>query len=228
MNRFSRYAVYYMPAGPLADFGAAWLGWDAAAGAAVPQPQVAGLDMAAVTAAARRYGFHATMKAPFRLAEGAAEADLAAALTAFCAAEAPVPLDLRLARLDGFLALIAGSAALSGLESRLVPAIDPLRAPLTEAEVARRRPERLTPQQRALLDRWGYPFVLDQFRFHMTLTGDLDEPTAARAEAALREALAAVPLPPAIDALTLMGEDAEGRFHSILRAPLGQIRPLSS
>ena len=32
----------------------------------------------------------------------------------------------------------------------------------------------LTPRQRGYLERWGYPYVMEDFRFHMTLTGRLD------------------------------------------------------
>lgn len=226
MSGFSRYAVYYTPTGGLARFGAAWLGWDAEAGQAVEQPVVAGLDMAALTEAPRRYGFHATMKAPFRLADGRDAAGLAEALARFCAAQAPFALagGLRLARLGGFLALIPSqdSAPLSALEAALVRDLDPFRAPLTAAERARRHPERLSPQGREALDRWGYPHVMAAFRFHMTLTGDLDPATADRAEAALRPRLAdLIGGDQPIDALSLMGEEAEGRFHLIRRVALG-------
>src|SRR5262249_55850996 len=51
---------------------------------------------------------------------------------------------------------------------------DGFRAPLTDADRARRHPSRLTPRQRDYLERWGYPYVMEEFRFHMTLTGRLD------------------------------------------------------
>lgn len=221
---FSRYAVYYTPTGSLAAFGASWLGWDAAQGRAVPQPVIAGVDLAAVTATPRRYGFHATMKAPFRLAEGQRASALEAALEAFCAAQAPVVLQggLRHARLGTFQALIpaAESAALRALEARLVPALDPFRAALTEAEITRRDPSRLTPRQRAQLARWGYPYVMEEFRFHMTLTGALDPATADRVAAALTLRLPPMAADLPIDALGLVGEDANGCFHLIRRVPL--------
>ena len=70
--------------------------------------------------------------------------------------------------------------------------------------------------------RWGYPYVMDQFRFHMTLTGRLDADTAERAEAALAPLLEPLPLQPyKVDALNLLGQDAQGRFHQIARYPLG-------
>lgn len=225
MDAYRRYAVYHTPEGALARFGAEWLGWDAEAGKPVEQPQVAGLDLAALTETPRRYGFHATIKAPFRLAEGQDAEALLQALRGLAAAEAAVPLPggLRLARVEGFLALVPAqdSEAMSGLESRLVRGLDRFRAPLTEKEIASRKPERLTPRQRENLEAWGYPHVLEEFRFHMTLTGDLDGGTADEAEAALRprlEGLLADPYP--LSSLSLMGEDRDGCFHQLARVPL--------
>ena len=221
---FVRYAIYVTPApGPLADFGAGWLGWDPAAGAPRAHPET-GLPLAEITAVPRRYGLHATMKPPFRLAPGTNAAELETALAGFCAAHAPVRLDgLALARLGRFLALRpeGDTTALDALSAATVRAFDPFRAPLTEAELARRRARPLSPAEEANLRAWGYPYVMDAFRFHMTLTGDLPGATRAAVEAALGPRLVPLlPRPFVIDALSLMGEDAEGRFHLIRRQPL--------
>ena len=225
MTGWRRFAVYYTPEGGLARWGAAWLGWDPVAGREVPQRRVPGLDLAAATAAPRRYGFHATMKAPFRPAEGVTPTALAAALARFCAGEPPVALagGLIPARLGGFVALVPArdSEALTALESRLVEALDRFRASPTADEIARRIPERLTPAERENLRRWGYPWVRELFRFHMTLSDSVDTAQTDRILAALRLQLPPLPDPFPIDALSLMGEDAEGRFHLIARHPLG-------
>lgn len=224
MDHYRRYAVYYTPPqGEFADFGASWLGWDAGQGAAVPQPALAGLDIAALTAEPRKYGFHATLKAPFRLAEGARASDLARAAQALAAQLGPVTLEgLVLTRIGPFLALTAqgDDGPLNALAAQVVEGLDPFRAPLTEAELARRNPDRLTPRQRALLDRWGYPYVLDEFRFHMTLTGALDPASMDAVTAQLGPRLAVIPRPFTLDAISLMGEDASGRVHLIRRLPL--------
>lgn len=227
MAAYRRYAIYHTPEGELARFGAEWLGRDAEAGRPVPQPEVEGLDLVAVTATPRRYGFHATMKAPFRLADGCDPDALSATLRDLAAGCGPVLLagGLRLARVSGFLALVPArdSQPLSGLEAAVVRDLDRFRAPLTEAEIAGRKPDRLTPRQRENLFRWGYPHVLEEFRFHMTLTGDLDGETADKAEAALRpklKGLLADPYP--VASLSLMGEDADGCFHQIDRMPLAE------
>lgn len=215
-----RYAIYYAPQpGAFARAGAAWLGWDAAAGASVPQPDPA---LAAVTVAPRKYGFHGTLKPPFRLAEGQSFAALQTAVATLARHLAPVTLPgLRLRDLDGFLALTpeGDTRALQALAAEVVTTLEPFRAPLNPAEIAKRRPERLTPRQLALLGAYGYPFVLEEFRFHLTLSDRLPEPTALAAQAQAHFA-PHLPRPFTLDALCLFGEAADGRFHLMQRHPL--------
>lgn len=227
MKDFERFAVYFAPRpGAFADRAAEWLGWDAETGRARAQPDLPGLPapLADLTAEPRKYGFHGTIRAPFRLAPGVAAADVAA-----CVAELAARLPaaraegLALTSLDGFLALIpAGDdTAIMDLGARVVEATNPLRAPLTDAEIARRQPDRLTPRQRALLDRWGYPGVMEEFRFHLTLTGRLPGTQAAAVQAILAAHVAPVlPRPFGIEDLCLFGEDRAGRFHLLHRYAL--------
>lgn len=190
----ARLALYWAPevSDPLHAAASRWLGRDAETGASLPQPEVPGLDLAAITADARVYGFHATLKPPFRIATGYAEARAAAA--ALAARTAPFALPpLEVASLDGFLALRESEPcpALHGFADACVRALEPHRAPLTEADIARRRPERLAARERAYLMDWGYPHVFDAWRFHLTLSRRLSagEMAALRpaAEAALGE-----------------------------------------
>jgi len=215
-----RYAIYYAPpAGDFADAAAAWLGWDVARGCAVAQPDP---SLADITADPRKYGFHATIKAPFRLRDGFAFDELKDAFHALAASLAPVTLaGLQMVHLDGFLALIPVETApdLQELAARIVQDLDLFRPPLNAAELARRRPETLSPRQRDLLNSYGYPYVLEQFQFHMTLTGRSDDPSLHRAAKSHFHGL--IPAPLRIDDLCLMGEDDLGRFHLLHRAPLG-------
>lgn len=226
--KFSRYAVFVTPSpGAFAEAAAAWLGWDAAAGRERRHPALDGLPAPAaeITATPRKYGFHGTIKPPFALKDDASADELAEALRAQCAGLMPVRLaGLEVAALGGFAAMrpVGDAGALSRLAAATVEGLDAFRAPPGAAELARRRAAGLTPAQEALLARWGYPYVMEEFRFHMTLTG----PLAAPAREAVRAALAAhfapvLPAPFAIDALTLLGEGEDGRFREILRAPLG-------
>lgn len=168
-----RVALYWAPErdDPLHALGSAWLGRDAETGAAVAQPALDGLDITEVTAEARGYALHATLKPPFRMTTDfdavRAEADRLAARTA--------PFDLpplSVQDLHGFLALreTAPCPALHAFADACVEALDAHRAPPTPAEIERRRPERLSESQRAMLARWGYQYVFAEWQFHVTLT----------------------------------------------------------
>jgi putative phosphonate metabolism protein len=168
-----RVALYWAPEtdDPLHGLASRWLGRDAATGEALRQPEVERVDLAEITADPSGYGFHATLKPPFRLRGG--YADMRAATAALCARVAPFDLPpLAVRDLKGFLALreTAPCMPLQALCDAAVEALDPFRAPPDEAEIARRRRSGLTPAQDALLMRWGYPYVFGEFFFHLTLT----------------------------------------------------------
>lgn len=224
MDQMKRYAVYFAPReGPFAYRAAEWLGRDPTTGVDLPQPVLPGIgDPHAMTAEPRRYGFHGTIRAPFRPAAGVTEDLILDRVASLAARLAPVVCKgLRVETLHGFVALtpLGDEAALLELASAVVEGTDDLRAPLTEAEFARRRPDRLSPRQRDLLERWGYPFVMEEFRFHLTLTDRLDEP--APVLAALRAHFAPVlPSPFVIEDLCLFGENASGRFQLLHRYAL--------
>jgi putative phosphonate metabolism protein len=229
---FARYAIYYTPEpGSLADFGAAWLGWDSAQGRDVPHPDLPGLPapVADLTARPRKYGLHGTVKPPFRLARGTSEARLAEDFATLCATLTPVTLPgLELARIGSFLALVAtgDTRALSDLAATVVETLDPHRAAPTPDDLARRRKARLTPRQEALLARWGYPYTHDEFRFHMTLTGPLQRDAARTVEQALAPRIdPLLPVPFRVTGLTLVGADDADRFHQIARQTLSGNSP---
>ncbi|WP_420005245.1 DUF1045 domain-containing protein [Arenibacterium sp. LLYu02] len=223
---FTRYAIYYAPPADAAwsKWATQWLGWDMGVGAEVAHPEGGKLDVAAITATPRKYGLHATMKPPMRLAMGTDEGALRAACAALAATRAPIMLDgLQIERLGRFLALrpIGDVSALNALAAACVTELDPFRAPAPAAEVEKRRAAGLSPEQDAHLLQWGYPYVLDQFRFHITLTGKLPKGDLPAVEGFLASELAPLlPQPFVITDLALMGEDAEGRFHLIQRYPL--------
>lgn len=168
-----RVGVYFAPpaTNPLSRTGAAWLGRDADDNA--PRKQPALPDIAAITADARLYGFHATLKPPMRLADGCTWNDVVRDATAMAARIAPFDLPpLAVADPHGFLALreTTPCPALHALADLCVAELDHLRAPSRASELARRRKSPLTPAQDALLERWGYPYVFGEWFFHMTLT----------------------------------------------------------
>lgn len=232
----TRYALYFAPApdGALWRFGSGVLGYDAATGAEVPPLVPDGFDPAAfraLTADPRLYGFHATIKAPFRLGESVGEPELIAALHAFARGRPAFVLpELAVTAIPGgpdlpsFIALTEPrpTPALLALERAAVEGFEPFRAPLTEAEIARRRPDLLSERGRRYLHTYGYPHVLDAFRFHLTLTGRVPGPDVERAVAgltALREEHAP-PEPVAFDSLALMRQRPGERFCIVARAAL--------
>jgi hypothetical protein len=224
MDQMQRYAVYYAPReGAFAFRANDWLGREPGNPRDLPQPVFPGIgDPRDITVQPRRYGFHGTIRAPFRPAEGVGEIQIRAAVADLSASLSPVTCEgLRVDVLDGFVALTPTGceAALLDLGATVVEGTNALRAALTKAEIARRRPDRLSPRQRELLDLWGYPHVMEEFHFHLTLTDRLDEPEPARA--ALETYFAPVlPHPFVIEDLCLFGEDTSGRFHFLHRYAL--------
>jgi putative phosphonate metabolism protein len=226
-----RYAVYYAPepGSPLAELGTGWLGRDCATGAERPLPAVPGITperLAAITSSARGYGFHATLKAPFHLKAGRNLAGLEAAAAGFAAARAPIPVTLGLRSLGGFLALMMTPPdhRVLALAADVVQELDGFRALPSDAELARRRESALSAQQEALLQRWGYPYVMGEFQFHMTLTCRLpDGPERAAIVTALEPRVTPVVAGPvAIDAIALFVQERKaGPFLMVRRFPFG-------
>ena len=208
-----RYAIYFapMPGTLLHQRGSSWLGRDAHTGEAMAQPGVAGI--AELTAEPRRYGFHGTLKAPFALREGFGPEPLMRACAALAAGTVGFRVRLKVGELDGFLALVPDGdpTPLHDLAARCVREFDGFRRPPTDGELARRRKAALTARQDANLLRWGYPYVLDDFRFHMTLTERLEPGEGARhANAARAHFAPELDVPVTIDAITLFHEPEPG------------------
>jgi putative phosphonate metabolism protein len=178
-----RFAIYYAPGAdePLWVKAAEWLGRDPLTGATLhgPLADTARDALFDRSVSARRYGFHATLKAPMTLAEGKSRAELEDALAVFAAECEPVEIGrLKLALIDGFLALIpaAQPIELTDFAGEVVEAFEPFRALPSAAERERRlKGGHLSERQIELMDRFGYPYVFEQFRFHMTLTDRLPE-----------------------------------------------------
>jgi hypothetical protein len=220
-----RVAFYYAPAedDPLWRDAAVWLGRDPATGAGCIQPDLP--DVASVTADARMYAFHATLKPPMRLAAGMGWGDaMVAAREVAASVPAFVLPRLAVADLHGFLALreTVPSPELQALADACVAGADHLRDPPGEAELARRRRGGLSPAQEANVARWGYPYVFATWFFHMTLTRRLT--AAERAvfmPAAETHFAAALAVPRRVTDICLFTQAAEGApFMLAERIPL--------
>ncbi|WP_421858420.1 DUF1045 domain-containing protein [Oricola sp.] len=190
-----RYAIYFTPPrdNPLTRRASAWLGRDAFSGLALPHAEQANLalgELAYFTALPRRYGFHATLKAPFRLPDGVSENALLQLAERFSREASMVTIPrICVTRIGAFFALTAAdpNPALNAFAARVVAVFEKMRAPLTEREFERRDPDKLTTAQLRNLQNWGYPYVFDEFRFHMTLTGPVDQADRPRVDAALQQ-----------------------------------------
>ncbi len=214
-----RFAIYYAPdaSNALWDRATIWLGRDPADSSLI-EGAVAGIDrtrLLNLTQSAARYGFHATIKPPMALAEAQSEAQLRAALEDFAARKAPVDLGhLQIADLDGFLALVPeqSNAALQDFAADVVTHFEPFRAPLDPANRDARAAKGLSDRQLELLDTYGYPYVMEQFRFHMTLTDRLQpDDRADLLEAARVWFGPALDAPVVLDRLVLYHEPESGK-----------------
>ena len=225
-----RFAIYYVPpeSAPLTQAAAAWLGWDALAGKIPMKRHLNGLEpetWRGVTESPRIYGFHATLKPPFRLATGAREDDLRAAFESFAARQTAFPAPrFKLSSIGSFLALTLTepSPNFEALAAAAVTEFDGFRAAPPADELERRKKASLSPRQLELLSSWGYPYVLDEWRFHMTLSSSLGP--ELRDEILVRLAPTFEPLcsePFLVDSICLFEQlEANAPFRCVLRAGL--------
>jgi hypothetical protein len=229
---WTRYAIYFVPAADSAlyRFGSAILGYDCYSGSEVPLPDEfahdAVLSWRELTQEPRRYGFHATVKAPFHLAPSCTEAQLTSAFFSFAALGHVVGrIVAEVASIDGFTALVPkqSSDAVAALADKCTTMFDAFRAPMSARERARRVAADLSQSQMHNLERWGYPYLFRDFRFHMTLTGKL---AGTRADAVLAQlragfARACGEAELSVDRLALLRQEGEqGRFRVICQAEL--------
>jgi hypothetical protein len=195
-----RYAIYFSPAvnTPLLRLGNEWLGRDPATNAVLTPELPVTLNESEwkrVTEAAAKYGFHATLKPPFRLADGVTLLEFRQEMKRFADAERLIYTPhLTVGTLGRFLALVLSesSPAFAALAARCVAGFDRFRKPETEVERAKRMHDSLTSAERENLIRWGYPYVMDTWKFHMTLTCSLEQEPFTRLRAHLETRFAQV------------------------------------
>ena len=216
----ARYGIYYTPPPdhPLWHAGCEWLGRDPSVPAVTPPARV-GVNEP------WRYGFHATLKPPMRLIDGRDEANLRTALSDLAkrtpSFEMP-PLSVQ--PLGDFIALrpvdpLQPDHPLRQLADACVTELDGLRAPASAEEQQRRQALVLSDGERDALQRHGYPYVLEHWRFHMTLT---DRHADVLLPAATEHFAAALSQPLGCDALSLFVESASGQpFRLVHRFALG-------
>lgn len=227
MTLYKRVAIFYAPGSqtPLANFGAQWLGWDVEHAKSVPYLEIDDLPepIEALVATPQKYGFHGTLKAPFRLHENQTLDGLRAAMKAFSEQHRKFFIgQMKVAKLGSFVAIIQENSSneFANFASNIVMHFDDFRAPLRDEDIAKRRKAKLTPRQDELMLQWGYPFIFEEFKFHLTLTGKLSEQNAKSVCDRLSDHLKPILDTPveAVD-LCLYGEREDGRFEIIERFP---------
>lgn len=226
-----RYAIYFAPAPetPLHALGSAWLGRDSIRDHALEQPSIPEVTadrLRALTVNPRRYGFHATLKPPFHLKPGTRIDDLLAATRDLARAHAPIDTDLVPRHLSGFLALMQAQSRTEtrALAAAAVSDLDRFRALPSEGELERRREAGLSAAQETLLQRWGYPYVMNEFRFHMTLSHRITDEAEALTlrKAAAAHFSAVIDTRQSINRLAVFREDAPGApFTQVEQFALG-------
>lgn len=221
-----RFAIYYAP-GPsslLNQLGSQWLGRDAFAGGGCTQPT----GLAEITAEPRRYGFHATLKPPFGLKEQFSPAALEVATEVLAESFQPLHFIPALRQIDGFLAIVPADPApeIAHMAAACVRTLDGFRRPSSEAELSRRRSAGLSPRQDQNLERWGYPYVFEDFQFHMTLTRRLPPHELQQVMPMAEDHFTTVlGRPVIIDALSLFVEPRHGApFEVHRRFPFQAVR----
>ena len=221
-----RYAIYFVRGFDTAlwRFGCSAIGYDASSGDHVPLPRHPAYDYPDAhtwVSEPARYGFHATLKAPFELADGSAEHDLCEAAASFARQRTAFLVPALTVRLIGqFLALVPSepSSRLNELADNCVTVFEPFRAPLSANDLRRRLKAPLTPRQIKHLDRWGYPYVFDDFRFHMTLTGALDDAVSRQLKDVLDALYRSLAGPVPIDGIAIFRQDDRaGKFRVLER-----------
>jgi hypothetical protein len=222
----ARYAIYYAPdpGSPLDAFGHSWFTGEAARGSRLNRAKVA-----ALTEGPRLYGFHGTFKPPFELNPVLSVEGLLAAARVFARGMAPVEIPpLELAVIGKFIALspTSESAALEKLAAACVRAFEGFRMPMSQAQIAQYKGNKLTVHQEQMLEHWGYPYVMEEFRFHMSLTDRIED--NAERELVLEElkTLAAPVLgkPVAVAALTVFTQaSADAPLKPLERIAFGRV-----
>ncbi len=227
-----RYAIYYAPepGTPLDIFGRSWFGSGAAGGKSAAIGGISAARIAELSESSRRYGFHGTLKPPFALNPATNLDSLLNAARIFARTLAPIQIPpLELAIIGKFIALTptAQSAALEKLSAACVRAFEAYRVPLSEEQRENYKLNRLTVHQEQMLAHWGYPYVMEEFRFHISVTDRIDDSKERDDVMAVLAILAAPVLgtPIMVRDLAVFGQSAVNEpMVAIERIPFGRVK----
>ncbi len=189
---YSRYAVFYLPPSdsPLADFGAQWFGYDIRTGKFREPIQTTTFDLKELTKISHRYGLHATLKAPFRLKKKYDLSNLFKRVEKQASKSEPFTYpSMKITQLAGFPALMPkhNRAKMVHLEERLVHKLNKFGKKPDQSTSDRRRKVKLNALEQEYFRLYGYPYVLDHFRFHLTLCDKAERSTRSVISSFLEE-----------------------------------------
>ncbi len=181
-KNYKRYAIYYAPSenSELDLFGKCLLGWDPYKGVETTKSDLSKLPsfkkFSSLVLTPKQYGFHGTIKAPFKLKNEYTYNDLENKVREISKQIHSFYFDqLIIKKLGNFIGLIpTNNLKVNAVSNKFVEELDYLRDELSESEIKKRKPHKLTSNQKQMLFKWGYPYVFDEFKFHLTLTSKLN------------------------------------------------------
>ena len=179
-NDFLRFAIYYVPpsSNQLTRFAASWLGWDVYKGIKVNYPMLDNLnyDIEAIIRSPSKYGLHGTLKPPFSLASDRTFDELRLSVLTLSRSikKFEIP-DISLKSISGFIAIVPTiqNESIKYLARKCLEELDSFRAFESPEILNKRRFTGLSTSQECHLLKWGYPYVQDDFMFHLTMTSKL-------------------------------------------------------
>lgn len=171
-----------------------------------------------------KYGFHATLKAPFRLKRNVKTKDFYDVISHIAAQHSRFKIKgLKIVYRKKFTFITSRKEikSLINLENDLVKHLDTFRAELNKTEIKKRNPDSLTFKQNKYLKEWGYPFVLDQFKFHMTLMNQNNNKLSNKQKLELEKLIYKISNNLLeFNEISLLGENKNGYFEEIKRFKL--------
>ncbi len=224
MDDFSRYAIYYVPpeSDHLTKFAASWFGWDVYQGIRVNYSELSNLnyDIKEITKKPCKYGLHGTLKAPFSLAKDRTIDELRLSLSRLSSSikKFEIPF-ISLRKISGFIAIVptTQNKKLNFLAKKCLQELDCFREVESLEILNKRRSVELSSSMKQNLLKWGYPYVLNDFQFHLTMTSKLAPKVSENVFSVLSSELSSVLNSPlVISKICLFGESKiHGKFKVI-------------
>jgi len=226
----ARYALSYVPeqGSPLADFGRSWLGRDIDTAEQHEQPEIEGISKARLqelTHWRRSDGLHGVLKPPFQLNEGSSFNGLMDTAHLFAKFLDKVEIPQLEVNIIGKFIALTPTIASRQLAGACVRVFEGYRQPIRIDMDQRYRHDKLTVYQKRMLKHWGYPYVMEEFRFFIPLTDRIeDDEERERVTAAITKlSKPVIKQPLSIRELTVIGQiSRQDPMRIVTRIPFGR------